>query len=418
MIHGHDYYSAVKRFVPYKRFGQHFVTDPNICNKIVTLAGVAPGDCVLEIGPGFGALTVALAKAKATVCGVEIDTRLFNALCKVIPAALSAPQPCTGQSHTDQPCDLGRLCDPHELPHRFTDERTNKLPTSQLHGLQLHGLQHLTNQGRCDTGLQGDVTQGVRHSTNLNRDDQRGANQHSNRQYSDGQYRSVQHSTVEESILEAEKLSIAARTNTHSTDTRHDNTHEHMRKWGEVYLINDDALKLRALPITPKMLVANLPYNIAVPLIMHVLQQFPSIVSATIMLQSEVADRICAKPPSRSAGAVTAKAAWFGHWKKVMKVARHVFYPIPGVDSVIVQFIRDEKSDCEVLREATFSLIEDAFSKRRKMLRQSLRYIPQADFVAAGIDPMLRAENLSVDNFMNLAKRRVYSTGRNLTHLA
>uniref|UniRef100_UPI0005AA0137 rRNA adenine N-6-methyltransferase family protein n=1 Tax=Tropheryma whipplei TaxID=2039 RepID=UPI0005AA0137 len=105
MIHGHDYYSAVKRFVPYKRFGQHFVTDPNICNKIVTLAGVAPGDCVLEIGPGFGALTVALAKAKATVCGVEIDTRLFNALCKVIPAALSAPQPCTGQSHTDQPCD-------------------------------------------------------------------------------------------------------------------------------------------------------------------------------------------------------------------------------------------------------------------------------------------------------------------------
>ncbi|CAD67239.1 cell division ATP-binding protein FtsE [Tropheryma whipplei] len=122
------------------------------------------------------------------------------------------PQPCTGQSHTDQPCDLGRLCDPHELPHRFTDERTNKLPTSQLHGLQLHGLQHLTNQGRCDTGLQGDVTQGVRHSTNLNRDDQRGANQHSNRQYSDGQYRSVQHSTVEESILEAEKLSIAART--------------------------------------------------------------------------------------------------------------------------------------------------------------------------------------------------------------
>uniref|UniRef100_UPI0022A82143 ribosomal RNA small subunit methyltransferase A n=1 Tax=Tropheryma whipplei TaxID=2039 RepID=UPI0022A82143 len=242
--------------------------------------------------------------------------------------------------------------------------------------------------------------------------------QHSNRQYSDGQYSDVQHSTVEESILEAEKLSIAARTNTHSTDTRHDNTHEHMRKWGEVYLINDDALKLRALPITPKMLVANLPYNIAVPLIMHVLQQFPSIVSATIMLQSEVADRICAKPPSRSAGAVTAKAAWFGHWKKVMKVARHVFYPIPGVDSVIVQFIRDEKSDCEVLREATFSLIEDAFSKRRKMLRQSLRYIPQADFVAAGIDPMLRAENLSVDNFMNLAKRRVYSTGRNLTHLA
>ncbi|MCO8190719.1 MAG: cell division ATP-binding protein FtsE, partial [Tropheryma whipplei] len=63
------------------------------------------------------------------------------------------PQPCTGQSHTDQPCDLGRLCDPYELPHRFTDERTNKLPTSQLHGLQLHGSQHLTNQGRCDTGL-------------------------------------------------------------------------------------------------------------------------------------------------------------------------------------------------------------------------------------------------------------------------
>jgi len=157
-----------------------------------------------------------------------------------------------------------------------------------------------------------------------------------------------------------------------------------------------------ALPTT---LVANLPYNISVPVILHLLAQFPSIRRGLVMVQLEVADRLVAPPGSRVYGVPSAKLAWYATASRVGLVPATVFWPAPNVESGLVRFTRHDPPAAD--REATFALVDAAFSQRRKMLRSALagKYGPGISGVLsqAGISPEARGETLSIEDFARLA---------------
>lgn len=260
---------------PTKKLGQNFVHDANTVRKIVRLAGVSPGDRVLEIGPGLGSLTLGLTEVGARVTAVEIDGRLAEQLPRTVETMQAGAQ--------------------------------------------------------------------VR-------------------------------------VIEADALRI-------SPDD----------------LADDD----------PTVLVANLPYNVSVPILMHLLTMLPAMMRGLVMVQAEVGYRIAAAPGDKAYGAPSAKAAWFGSWEIAGHVSRKIFWPVPGVDSVLVAFRRREDPLGTVPeRDLTFALINAAFAGRRKMLRQSL----QAAFpgsttesvtdllVGAGIGPESRAEQLAVTDFLAIAR--------------
>ncbi|MBX3104028.1 MAG: 16S rRNA (adenine(1518)-N(6)/adenine(1519)-N(6))-dimethyltransferase RsmA [Cryobacterium sp.] len=170
-----------------------------------------------------------------------------------------------------------------------------------------------------------------------------------------------------------------------------------------------DALTVTTLPAEPTSLVANLPYNVSVPIILHLLQTFPSIDRALVMVQSEVGKRIASAPGSKVYGAPSAKSAWYGAWREVGPVSRQVFWPVPNVDSILVSFQRSaQELGTEAERERTFELIDGAFQQRRKMLRQALIGELGTDTVAvlerAGIDPTSRGEQLGVGDFLAIAR--------------
>lgn len=174
-------------------------------------------------------------------------------------------------------------------------------------------------------------------------------------------------------------------------------------------VIEADALEIESLPSPPTHLVANLPYNVSVPVILHLLAIFPSISRALVMVQSEVGKRITAPPGSRVYGVPSAKAAWYGDWREAGSISRQVFWPIPNVDSILTGFERRaEPLGSEKERIATFRLIDAAFAQRRKMLRQALAETlgesAQSRFEAAGIDPTLRGEQLDIRQFLELAR--------------
>lgn len=254
---------------PTKKLGQNFVHDPNTVRRIVRLAGVGPGEEVLEVGPGLGSLTLGLLEAGARVTAIEIDGRLADRL----------------------PVTVARLA----------------------------------------PGARIDV--------------------------------------------------LAA-----------------------------DALRVTALPRPPRRLVANLPYNVSVPVLLHLLAHFPSLKSALVMVQAEVGERIAASPGGRVYGSPSAKAAWYGEWSLAGRVSRQVFWPEPNVDSVLVGYRRQPVRGTDAEREATFALIEAAFGQRRKMLRQALAEVLGGAAVAsaalqrAGIAPSDRAERLGVEQYLALAR--------------
>jgi 16S rRNA (adenine1518-N6/adenine1519-N6)-dimethyltransferase len=176
-------------------------------------------------------------------------------------------------------------------------------------------------------------------------------------------------------------------------------------------VIRDDALKIMALPGDPSRLVANLPYNVSVPVLLHLLEHFPSIRAGVVMVQAEVGERLAAPPGSKVYGSPSVKAAWYGAFRTAGKVSRQVFWPVPGVDSILVAFERrPEPLESEELRLATFSLVDAAFQQRRKMLRQSLSTVlgdsatASARIAAAGVDPTKRGEQLTVDDFLAIAR--------------
>ena len=258
---------------PTKRLGQNFVIDPNTVERIVRVADVQPGETVLEVGPGLGSLTLALAQAGASVIALELDP------------ALAA-----------------------RLPQTFSE----RAPGARL------------------------------------------------------------------DVVHADALRV---------------TREDVLAHG-----------------TPTMLVANLPYNVSVPVLLHLLELLPELRGALVMVQKEVADRLAAAPGSRTYGIPSAKAAWYGSVESAGNVGRHVFWPEPNVDSGLVRVTRRPAPQTTATREQVFSVVDAAFSQRRKTLRSALAGLmggaAVADIVlaAAAIPPMARGEELGIDAFVRIAE--------------
>jgi len=172
-------------------------------------------------------------------------------------------------------------------------------------------------------------------------------------------------------------------------------------------VLNEDALTTQSLPAEPTILVANLPYNVSVPVLLHFLEKFPTIRSGVVMVQSEVADRLVAKPGSKTYGSPSVKATWWADLSGAGNVARQVFWPIPNVDSSLVRFIRHDAAGSESERRITFSVIDAAFAQRRKMLRSALSQVfsgaAEDAIVKAGIDPTARGETLLLRDFIAIA---------------
>lgn len=184
---------------------------------------------------------------------------------------------------------------------------------------------------------------------------------------------------------------------------------------GRLTVINRDALT-----VTPDnvpdfnedqsfTLVANLPYNVATPIILTLLERFANLGSFLVMVQKEVADRLAATPGSKIYGTPSVKLAWYGTARRVGTIGRNVFWPAPNVDSALVRFDRHTADDQAALvgaadRETTFHLIDASFSQRRKTLHAALKHeVSQEAFVRAGIDPTLRGETLTIADFARLA---------------
>lgn len=176
--------------------------------------------------------------------------------------------------------------------------------------------------------------------------------------------------------------------------------------------IEADALRLTELPVTPTHLVANLPYNVAVPVLLTLLERFGSIRRALVMVQLEVAQRLAAAPGSKAYGAPSAKAAWYGGARLVGTVPRTVFWPVPNVDSGLVLLDRVEPPPTTASRQQVFAVIDAAFAQRRKTLRAALAgwagSAGRAEQLlrSAGIDPRLRGERLDIAGFAVLAQTR------------
>jgi 16S rRNA (adenine1518-N6/adenine1519-N6)-dimethyltransferase len=164
-----------------------------------------------------------------------------------------------------------------------------------------------------------------------------------------------------------------------------------------------------ALPAAPSVLVANLPYNVAVPVLLHLLAVLPSLGRGLVMVQAEVADRMCAAPGSRVYGTPSVKLAWYAAARAAGTVPRTVFWPVPNVDSRLVAFTRHDPPATTASREEVFAVIDAAFRQRRKTLRAALSgwagSAAEAErrLRAAGIDPGLRGESLGVTEFARLA---------------
>jgi len=183
---------------------------------------------------------------------------------------------------------------------------------------------------------------------------------------------------------------------------------------GRLTTITADALRVTAadLPAAPSVLAANLPYNVAVPVLLHLLAVLPSLARGLVMVQAEVADRMCAGPGSRVYGTPSVKLAWYAAARSAGTVPRSVFWPVPNVDSRLVAFTRHDPPDTTASREEVFAVIDAAFRQRRKTLRAALAgwagSPPEAERLirAAGIEPGKRGESLRVEEFARLAAAR------------
>lgn len=175
-------------------------------------------------------------------------------------------------------------------------------------------------------------------------------------------------------------------------------------------VINKNALQIESLPIDPTVLIANLPYNVSVPVFLHMLERFPTLRTGVVMVQAEVADRLAASPSTKEYGVPSVKAAWWADVTGAGVVSRQIFWPVPNVESKLVAFTRRATPGDEALRLRTFAIIDLAFAQRRKMLRSALssRYggsaLAEAVLSGAGIDPTLRGEALDISAFVAIAE--------------
>ncbi len=185
-----------------------------------------------------------------------------------------------------------------------------------------------------------------------------------------------------------------------------------------LHVVTADALRIGSVDdlgvdwSAPARLVANLPYNVAVPVLLSMLEALPSLSDVLVMVQSEVADRLAAGPGSRTYGIPSVKAAWYGEVDRAGTIGRSVFWPVPNVDSALVRLRRGPapRGD-EALRAATFEVVDVAFGQRRKTLRAALRQWAgsadnaQALLVSAEVDPGARGETLGIDQFVELGRQ-------------
>jgi 16S rRNA (adenine1518-N6/adenine1519-N6)-dimethyltransferase len=168
-------------------------------------------------------------------------------------------------------------------------------------------------------------------------------------------------------------------------------------------LVHADALHVTELP--------SLPYNVATPILLTMLERFDSLRSALVMVQSEVVDRLTAGPGSRTYGGPSVKAAWYGRAVHAGRISRQIFWPVPNVDSALVQLVRHERPlGTAAEREQVFAVIDAAFAQRRKTLRAALAgwagTAARAEEIlrAAGVDPSARGETLEVEQFRAIAR--------------
>jgi 16S rRNA (adenine1518-N6/adenine1519-N6)-dimethyltransferase len=179
---------------------------------------------------------------------------------------------------------------------------------------------------------------------------------------------------------------------------------------GALTLIEADALRLRELPQEPSVVVANLPYNVSVPVLLHLLEHFASWGRGLVMVQAEVADRLVAGPGSRTYGVPSVKMAWYAAATRVGSVPPSVFWPVPNVDSGLVAIQRRPAPLTTAPREQVFGVVDAAFGQRRKMLRSALSGLAgssaaaSAALLAAGVDPTARGEMLDVAAFARIAE--------------
>lgn len=184
---------------------------------------------------------------------------------------------------------------------------------------------------------------------------------------------------------------------------------------GRFALVHSDAMQVTELPgLAPTALVANLPYNVAVPVLLHMLDTFPSIERTLVMVQAEVADRLAAGPGNKVYGVPSVKANWYAEVKRAGSIGRNVFWPAPNVDSGLVALTRRaEPIKTTAAKREVFAVVDAAFAQRRKTLRAALAgwagsaAAAEAALVAAGVSPQARGESLTVEEFARIAENRV-----------
>ncbi|MCA5892927.1 16S rRNA (adenine(1518)-N(6)/adenine(1519)-N(6))-dimethyltransferase RsmA [Isoptericola sp. NEAU-Y5] len=177
-------------------------------------------------------------------------------------------------------------------------------------------------------------------------------------------------------------------------------------------VVLSDALDVTELPgEPPTALVANLPYNVAVPVLLTFLERFDSLATVLVMVQAEVADRLAAEPGSRTYGIPSVKAAWYADTRRSLNVSRNVFWPVPNVDSALVALERRDPPPTTATRREVFTVVDTAFAQRRKTLRAALSglfgsgVVAEEALRAAGVDPSLRGERLGVADFARIAEQ-------------
>ena len=179
---------------------------------------------------------------------------------------------------------------------------------------------------------------------------------------------------------------------------------------GRLDVVLADALRVTELPHAPTALVANLPYNVAVPVVLNLLERFPSLRHGLVMVQDEVADRLAAGPGSKTYGVPSVKAAWYSQMTKAGVVGMNVFWPAPKIASGLVRFIRRDPPRTTATREEVFAVIDAAFAQRRKTLRAALGGWAGSPARAeealrrAGVDPSARGEVLDITAFARIAE--------------
>jgi 16S rRNA (adenine1518-N6/adenine1519-N6)-dimethyltransferase len=179
-------------------------------------------------------------------------------------------------------------------------------------------------------------------------------------------------------------------------------------------LVHSDAMHVTELPgPAPTALVANLPYNVAVPVLLHMLDTFPAIERTLVMVQAEVADRLAAPPGSKVYGVPSVKANWYAEVKRAGAIGRNVFWPAPNVDSGLVSLVRrSEPLKTTASKREVFAVVDAAFAQRRKTLRAALAgwagsaAAAEEALVAAGVSPQARGESLTVEEFARIAEHK------------